>query len=930
MVVAEEGILSTFAEYLRRYGVRCYTSTTLGKVLTCLYSNLHVAIGEVIEGVRADIHIHLVNLGRGITTAEVLVPTYPNRSKTLTAGDLRELAEAVYRVLEELSGLNLARDYVAMVKRAVEVFTARAREVDRGCSALEAVYRVLRGVYGFSLSDPLDPDVVWSQVALSILLSSALYERVRGSRGLPSLKELLEHGDPIRGLGKALEELSATGYRPQVGLAVEFLKHLPPQLFTEVGKLVELASTLAVGSSLTSVDLPGRVFREVVGDVAVRKGFATYYTEVPAAYLLTYLATRVALGLGSTSLEAYRNLSERVGSLKVADFACGTGTLLTSTYYNILKALEEAYLAGDVAYPEQLLQDFAETSLYGFEAMEYATHVASLNLALLGPRPARRVNVYYLPLGYVGGEPRLGSLDLIESLEVLSPSATEIPEGFDLVVMNPPFTRATGRVGRRFTGRGRRFLGFVESENARKSLVARLAKLRREVGEELAKVSEELLASEASRYTDLGRLLRSRRLRYYAGIGQAGEGLLFLYLAYRYVKPGGTMAFVLPRNLLAGISWFPARALLASKFHLRYVIASSDPVGGYNFSEGASFSEVLLVATRVDRHEDFEETVFVNLLRKPRAPGEAVALASKLLSGVEVPGAVVRVARRGELLKLLENWNTFVAVADGYLVDYYLRFLETGEVPVGGRVVRVPLTRFTYLISKLGVSSPQFHSCFKVVGRPTEYPVVYSGAEGVRLRILVEPNAYAAPKAPCAAELYSKYSSRLLLPDRIWWDTAHALVLYSVEPTLSNVFYSARLRGGENFEKAIATYLNTTWGLLTVLFSREETRGRWTRLKIGHWKLLPVLDVGKLSGEVVAKLVELFDRVSGRPLRRVLEQYNPRDPDPVRLEVDLGFLKALGLEVDLAKAEERLLELYGRIRRALSLWFGGRATGHEL
>jgi len=912
-------VLNSLAGYLRQYGVLCYSPTTLGKVLTCFYGNLRIAIGELAEELQADVR---VRLSGDPPTAEVLAPTYWESSRVIVAGDLRELAEELLRVLEELVSLNPAGSYVARVRSAVEDFASRAREVDRDGKALEDVYAVLRGTRESSPSEPIDPDVIWSQVALSLLLSSALYERVRRSGGLPPLRELLERGEPLRELGRALEELSAVGYRPQVGLVVDLLRYVPPQLSTEVRRLAELATELATCSSLTSVDLPGRVFREVVGDVAVRKGFATYYTEVPAAYLLTYLATRVALGLGSGSPSGRRDLAEAVGSLKVADFACGTGTLLTSTYYNLLKALEEVHLAEAIDCCERLLQRLAETSLYCFEAMEYAAHVASLNLALLGPQPARRVNVHYLPLGYVGGKPRLGSLDLIEDPRVIGQVAAEVSEGFDVVVMNPPFTRATGRVGRRFTGRGRRFLGFVESEDARRSLVAKLARLRRWVGEELARVFGELLAFEASRYTDLGRLLKSGRLRYYAGIGQAGVGILFLYLAYRYVKPRGTIAFVLPRNLLAGISWFPARALLASKFHLRYVIVSSDPVRGYNFSEGASFSEVLLVATRVDQHGEAEETVFVNLLRKPRTPGEAVALAGKLLSGAEVPGAVVRVVKRGELLKLLENWNTFVAVPDGYLVDYYLRFLESGEVPVGSGVVRVPLARLTYLVSKLGVSSPQFHSCFKVVEDPAEYPVVYSGAEGVRLRILVEPNAYAAPKAPCAAELFSKYSSRLLLPDRIWWDTTHAIALYSTKPTLSNVFYSARLRGGEDLEKALAVYLNTTWGLLTVLFSREETRGRWTRLKVGHWRLLPVLDVGRLDVEAVARLVELFGRVSGRPLRRVVEQYDPRNPDPVRLEVDLGFLRALDPGLDLGRAEESLLELYGRIRRALSLWFG--------
>jgi hypothetical protein len=50
---------------------------------------------------------------------------------------------------------------------------------------------------------------------------------------------------------------------------------------------------------------------------------------------------------------------------------------------------------------------------------------------------------------------------------------------------------------------------------------------------------------------------------------------------------------VLPRNLLMGVSWFLARVLLATKYHLKYVIVSSDSENGFNFSEGTSLSEVL-------------------------------------------------------------------------------------------------------------------------------------------------------------------------------------------------------------------------------------------------------------------------------------------------------------------------------------------------
>jgi len=103
-------------------------------------------------------------------------------------------------------------------------------------------------------------------------------------------------------------------------------------------------------------------------------------------------------------------------------------------------------------------------------------------------------------------------------------------------------------------------------------------------------------------------------------------GLLSLYLAYRYVKPGGVIAFVLPRNLLSGVSWFLARMLLANKFHLRYVIVSSDAEKGYNFSENTSLSECLIIAKRIDEHRLGEETVLINLLRKPKSALKAMLL----------------------------------------------------------------------------------------------------------------------------------------------------------------------------------------------------------------------------------------------------------------------------------------------------------------
>ncbi|MEM1624961.1 MAG: hypothetical protein QW794_06185 [Thermosphaera sp.] len=160
---------------------------------------------------------------------------------------------------------------------------------------------------------------------------------------------------------------------------------------------------------------------------------------------------------------------------------------------------------------------------------------------------------------------------------------------------------------------------------------------------------------------------------------------LFLYLAYRYVKPYGVIAFVLPRNVLSGVSWFLARTLLASKFHVRYIVVSSDAERGYNFSEGASLSECLIIAKRIDEHEPNEETTFINLIKKPKSALEAILLSDKVLregEGKDVveldSGArcVVQKVRRKVLLENLDNWNRLVFLPEQGVVHIGLKALE--------------------------------------------------------------------------------------------------------------------------------------------------------------------------------------------------------------------------------------------------------------
>jgi len=323
----------------------------------------------------------------------------------------------------------------------------------------------------------------------------------------------------------------------------------------------------------------------------------------------------------------------QIPDIKVGDFACGSGTLLTASYSALMRLATQLKYYHDLDVNlEELGKKLIEEGIYGIDALKYASQITAINLALMGP-PVSKENIYTIYLGYIPGRgPWLGSLELlgntrkiggilayiergskVEKVTLEDTEATfDIPEKLDIIIMNPPFTRATGRT--ESFGEGRGLFGFIIDESSREYLRKSYEELRDRVRNELLLIARELVnVSPVARA-----IMTSSDLKQYLAIGQAGEGLLFLHLAYKYVKDHGVIAFVLPRGLLAGVSWFLARALLASKFHLKYVIVSSDSVNGYNFSEGTSLSETLIVARRVDVHRDDEDTVFVILLRKPK------------------------------------------------------------------------------------------------------------------------------------------------------------------------------------------------------------------------------------------------------------------------------------------------------------------------
>ncbi|MGP8233093.1 MAG: hypothetical protein ACLQL2_10575, partial [Methylovirgula sp.] len=95
-----------------------------------------------------------------------------------------------------------------------------------------------------------------------------------------------------------------------------------------VEKLAETADQLVENQLMRSHDLTGAVFQKLISD---RKFLAAYYTTPASAALMAGLV----LPESKPPPGGAWGLDSSLTSLRIADFACGTGTLLSTIYQRI-------------------------------------------------------------------------------------------------------------------------------------------------------------------------------------------------------------------------------------------------------------------------------------------------------------------------------------------------------------------------------------------------------------------------------------------------------------------------------------------------------------------------------------------------------------------------------------------------------------------
>ena len=489
---------------------------------------------------------------------------------------------------------------------AIEWLSLSERQLARGTEALEEVVRHAAGLLAAHASEGSLARVARNlhqsageqtdRMAAAICVSAFVFHAaIEDQENIPPVP--LVGSIDRRTLVNTWNEILAVNYWPIFNIARDVVMDLPVMVVPPVmGRIAESISDLAQLGATIYHDLTGRMFQTLITD---RKFLATFYTLPESACLLAELAV--------DRLDVDWSDRDAIKRLRIADFACGTGALLSAAQRAIYRRHRRT--GGNDG---DLHRALMEHVLTGLDIMPAATHLTCSMLSSSHPSlPYGESRIHTMPYGIEGVNTHIGALDLLGSEPAYSLFATGGSIGgtqsdshsvhsvriednsCDLVIMNPPFTRPTNHEGGHADIPVPSFAGFNTSRDEQQAM--------------------------------------SRRLRRVAGMfssGHAGLASNFMDLGHSKLRDGGVLALVIPFAFVRGKSWKRARQALHANYsdiHVVSIAASGSTARA--FSADTGMADCLVVATK--RGVGNGRAVFSNLAAGPSSLLEAAVGAKK-------------------------------------------------------------------------------------------------------------------------------------------------------------------------------------------------------------------------------------------------------------------------------------------------------------
>ena len=648
-------------------------------------------------------------------------------------------------------------------------------------------------------------------------------------------------------------------------------------------------------------DLTGRIFQRLIAD---RKYLATFYTLPASAALLARLAVAKLEGVDWSDAEA-------IGRLRIGDFACGTGALLSAVYDQVAARHERA--GGDAAALHRVMM---EDVLYGCDVMPSAVHITGSTLSGVEPSVLfNRSHLYTMPYGRMADNSvMIGSLELLQSSNVLTLFNTsdpamrtgsageetaaqvraEIPdEGYDLVIMNPPFTSATNHEGAHAEITNPAFAAF-----------------------DATRADQTAMGNRANQLAD--------NTCYH---GNAGIASAFAALAHKKLKPGGVLALVLPLSVANGLSWQGFRDMLDDHYTDVTVLSVAANGRDMSFSSDTGMAECLVIARRLRPDETRQDRArFTSLSHRPRGFSHASSLASSLLDGSRVRniedgpygGTPLRIGQElaGETITAPsgadgESWGA-VRLSD-YSLAQTAYALSQSKLWLPGSASSVDLkTALLGDIGRLGlvdrdITGPTPRGPFdKAVSSPTAtYPALWNHDAKRESKLVCDPDCQLLVRQGLeekAAHVWATASRAHLNRDFTFGSQALAIAFTDMESIGGRVWPNV-IFPNKRFDCAFLVWCNSTLGLLSYWWHSSRQQSSKASISIRSVAFLPMLDFRALTDEQLRTAEAIFNEFRDKELKPAYLA----DADPNRALLDRRVVcDLLGFDEDTYVAVRRL------------------------
>ncbi len=770
-----------------------------------------------------------------------------------------------------------------------------------------------------------------TRMAMAIVANAvAFHSLIAGKNDTQSLSKLKVEGTHIlnRIDGEGAKIRDSINYWPIFDIALQIISTIRPKFVARIMDLLsEAVGKLESLGATSQHDLSGRMFQRLITD---RKFLATYYTLPSSATLLAELAI--------PRLSTDWSDKKSVTALRIADFACGTGALLNASYAATLSRYRRAKSGADDA---KIHAEMIEKVLVGTDIMPAATHLTTSILSSAHPMETFQ-NTQIVTLKYgeadngTGNDVYIGALELIEQEDTLPEfriqqehlhggegnieKPVDLPhESFDLVIMNPPFTRPTGHESDKIGIPVPSFAGFGTKDQEQRRMSKKLSNIKRQIK---------------------------------AGNGLAGLASNFIDLADAKVKRGGVVALVLPSTFASGEAWSYARNLFEQNYiDILVVSIGSTKSNEMTFSADTGMAEVLVVATRKTSTSTKKYPVtFVNLLKRPSSLLEAFNIAkvirerSKDNSG-DCQELYLDVTRKNVVGHLVRTKSGFydklglprvIRVRDIDISRVALRFSQGHlQLPRQSKKLNLPIVKLGELGSRgpyhqdiNGPSAGLFNITDIVPGTTPTHPVLWAHNvnSGRESRMVVTPDKQANPregKNSQAGHFWSKHSSRLCFNRDFRLNSQPLSACIASTPVLGGVAWPSFRCDESQYDIPIVLWMNTTLGLFSHWYTGTRQQSGRSRLSILLLSSLAIIDVRKLTKSQLEQSHKIFEDFSKVELLPANEAWR----DEGRKALDRAVL------VDLLNQRPQIMESLDLLRTKWCLEpsvHGGKRTQPDL